>query len=91
MLKNLGHIVRGLSTCRSTAAFLLDYVEGRLDEKTARKFEAHIALCPNCQRYLDQYRTTIKMVKDLPAPEPPPELADMTCAFIKQSLNIDES
>jgi anti-sigma factor RsiW len=91
MLKILAHIVHGLPTCRSTAAFLLDYIEGRLSEKTARKFEAHISICPNCERYLEQYRETIRLVKDLPAPEPPPELADLTCAFLKEALDIKES
>ena len=70
--------------------FLLDYVEGRLDEKTARRFEQHINACPNCTRYLDQYRQTILMVKELPEPIVPPELEERTCRFILDSLKEDK-
>lgn len=90
MLNKIGHIVRGAPTCRSAAAFLLDYVEGRLGEKTSKKFEKHIAMCPNCERFLQQYRATVRMVKDIPPPQPPPELADMTCEFIKESLGLTD-
>lgn len=91
MLKKLGHMIKGFPTCRSASAFLLDYVEGRLSAKTARKFEEHIAMCPNCEHYLDQYRETIRLVKNIPAPEPPAELADMTCAFLRESLGLKDS
>ena len=79
----------GGKTCRSVGGFLLDFVEGRLDEKTARRFEEHIDACPNCKRYLDQYRQTILMLKELPVPVIPPELEERTCQFILESLNKD--
>lgn len=91
MLKKLGHMIRGFPTCRSASAFLLDYVEGRLSVKTAKRFEEHIALCPNCERFLAQYRETIRLLRDIPTPEPPPELADMTCAFLRESLGLEDS
>lgn len=84
-------MIRGFPTCRSASAFLLDYVEGRLSAKTARKFEEHLAICPNCERFLEQYRETIRMVKELPAPEPPPELADMTSEFLRASMDREKS
>ncbi|MGA7305605.1 MAG: zf-HC2 domain-containing protein [Rhodothermales bacterium] len=91
MLKKLTHMVRGLPTCRTVAAFLADYLEGRLSEKTVHKFEEHIAMCPNCGRYLQQYKETLRMLKDMPAPEPPPELAEMTCEFLRDSLGARDS
>ena len=90
MLKKIGQMVGGLRTCRSAGAFLLDYVEGRLSEKTAAKFEAHIKMCPNCATYLDQYKETVQMLNNLPAPEPPEELADLTCEFIRNALEIKD-
>lgn len=79
-------MIKGGASCRSVSAFLTDYVEGHLDQKTARRFEEHIDVCPNCRRYLDQYRETVSMVKDLPPPPIPAELEERTCAFIIQSL-----
>jgi len=84
-------MIRGHRTCRSVAAFLLDYVEGKLPEETSQTFEAHISMCPNCERYLTQYKETLSLLRDIPAPEPPAELADMTSAFLKQSLGLSES
>lgn len=73
-------------SCEKVDGFLLDYVEGRLDPETARRFEDHIELCPNCERYLEQYRETIRLVKALPPPPVPEELARRTRTFIDQSL-----
>jgi len=83
-------MIRGLPTCRSASSFLLDYVEGRLSAKTSKRFEEHIAMCPNCKQFLVQYKETIRMLKDIPAPEPPPELADMTSVFLKESLGLNK-
>ena len=82
-------MMTGGKTCRGVAGFLLDFVEGRLDEKTARRFEEHIDACTNCKRYLDQYRQTILMLKELPEPVIPPELEERTCQFILESLDED--
>ena len=86
MLKRFIQMFGGLKTCRGAADFLLDYVEGRLSTKMAAKFEAHISMCPNCAMYLEQYRETVKMLDEIPAPDPPDELADLTREFIRTSL-----
>lgn len=87
MLKMLVNMVKGVPTCRRTAAFLLDYVEGKLDPKTVALFEAHIAMCPNCELYLRQYRETVRLLNDMPPPEPPAELAEATSQFLRSSLD----
>jgi anti-sigma factor RsiW len=76
----------GGTTCRGAGKFLLDFVEGRLDEKTARRFQEHIDMCPNCRRYLEQYLRTIKLVKELPEPSIPPELEESTCQFLLDAV-----
>ena len=50
-----------LLTCRELASFLLEYVSGELPSDTRRSFEEHLAVCPNCVRYLEQYRATIEV------------------------------
>ena len=62
-------------TCRDFAAFLLDYVEGALPTDTRRRFDEHMAICPDCVQYLQHYTETIKagrlaMADDLPADFP---------------------
>ena len=37
---------------------MTDYLEGALGDRERRRFERHLALCPPCQRVLDQLRAT---------------------------------
>lgn len=50
-------------TCREFADFLADYIGGELAAPALSQFEHHLTLCPNCQRYLDGYRATVKLGK----------------------------
>jgi anti-sigma factor RsiW len=91
MLKLARYVLKGGYTCKKANDFLTDYVEGRLDEKTARLFEEHIELCPNCDEYLDQYRETVKMVKEIPETEVPSELTEKTREFLASALKKREN
>jgi anti-sigma factor RsiW len=46
-------------TCREFASFINDYLTGELPRVDRFAFERHLALCPDCERYLAQYRETI--------------------------------
>jgi len=46
-------------TCREATGFLSDYVAGELAPAVLADFERHLGRCPNCVRFLDQYRDTI--------------------------------
>jgi anti-sigma factor RsiW len=53
-------------TCREFVELVTDYLEGALDEDTVRRFEAHVALCPGCETYLDQMRETAARLGEIP-------------------------
>lgn len=46
-------------TCREASEFLLDYTSGELDAAVRTEFDVHIERCPNCLRFVMQYRATI--------------------------------
>ena len=46
-------------TCREFIDFIIDYVSGELASDVSSAFERHIADCPDCYKYLTQYRTTV--------------------------------
>lgn len=69
-------------TCEDVNGFILCYLEGVLDKKTAKQFEMHVGMCANCARYLDSYRTTVRVVKGAGEIDPPPELLELTLAFL---------
>ena len=48
-------------TCRDFADFLHRYLAATLPAPIASRFERHLSVCPNCQRYLAQYRDTVAL------------------------------
>ncbi|MCC6428173.1 MAG: zf-HC2 domain-containing protein [Phycisphaerales bacterium] len=45
--------------CRECLEFLADYLDNSLPAPQLREFEHHLADCPPCIAYLDNYRQTI--------------------------------
>ena len=52
-------------TCQELVELVTDYLDGALDPRTADAFEAHLRVCPGCERYVDQFRVTISAVGHL--------------------------
>ena len=50
-------------TCREIYGFLDDFLIRALDPSTQMAFEAHLALCRSCRRYLSTYVATIQAAK----------------------------
>lgn len=51
-------------TCQELIEFLLDYLEGDLSAAERRRFDEHLAICPQCVAYLDSYRQTVALGRD---------------------------
>ena len=49
--------------CRECTEFILRYLEGDLPPDEHASFERHMAHCPPCERYLAQYRLTVRAGK----------------------------
>lgn len=47
-------------TCREFADFIMDYLAGELPLEVKEPFTRHLSVCPNCERYLAQYRATVE-------------------------------
>ena len=48
-------------TCREFADFMADYLACELADPVRAAFDRHLALCPNCRRYLAGYEATVKL------------------------------
>lgn len=61
-------------TCREFSDFIGDYLADELPSTVRAGFERHLAVCPNCRRYLKSYEETVKLGKhafdDQEAPVP---------------------
>jgi anti-sigma factor RsiW len=60
--------------CQELVEVVTDYLEGALDRRSRRRFEAHLAACDGCEAYLEQIRTTIALSGRLRADALTPEL-----------------
>jgi anti-sigma factor RsiW len=47
--------------CRRAVELVTDYLEGALPRAQRRRFEAHLADCPDCPEYLAQIRLIIAL------------------------------
>jgi anti-sigma factor RsiW len=55
-------------TCQEFVELVTAYLEGALDADTEARFEGHLALCPGCVTYVDQFRQTIDQLGMVEAP-----------------------
>jgi anti-sigma factor RsiW len=52
--------------CQQFVELVTAYLEDQLPTADRAAFEEHLGLCPGCDRYLDQFRTTISLLGELP-------------------------
>jgi anti-sigma factor RsiW len=60
-------------SCREIVELVTDYLEGDLDATTTTAFEAHLDVCPGCQRYVEQIRETVTTLGDVSSDNLPAE------------------
>jgi anti-sigma factor RsiW len=80
-------------TCREFVDFVMAYLDGELAADECMRFDAHLAVCPDCVRYLDEYRDTVAVVRlqaagddELPA-DVPEDLVQAIAAARKPASN----
>ncbi len=65
--------------CQQAVELVTDYLEGALPRAARRRFERHLAGCPNCTEYLAQIRATIAVAGRI---SPADLTAEMRADFI---------
>jgi anti-sigma factor RsiW len=79
-MDSVSHVAR----CDECVDLLVDYLEGALPADRARALEIHLELCPACWRFVNTYRGTVSIARDLPVDDIPPELAQRLIDFLKR-------
>jgi uncharacterized protein (TIGR02118 family) len=62
--------------CQELVELVTEYLEDRLPLPERRRFDTHLAMCSACQRYLEQMRTTLRVLGRLPDDSVSPEARD---------------
>jgi anti-sigma factor RsiW len=73
--------------CRDIATLLHDYVEGALEPPLQEQLDQHLSDCPGCVAFVNTYKHTITLAKDLRCEDIPPELRRKLRSFLKQKVN----
>jgi len=69
-------------SCRELVELVTDYFDDALPRAERARFEAHVAACGGCTRYVEQLRATIAAVGRLePGAVPPDAEAALLDAF----------
>jgi anti-sigma factor RsiW len=68
-------------SCQELVELVTDYLEGALAPEEHARFEAHLAECPGCDRYVEQMRTTVVLVGMSAGLESRPEVTGLLEAF----------
>ena len=80
-------------TCREFVEFLWRYIDNDLSPSERTTFDDHLAKCPHCVKYLQQYQDTVRIskmaavaVSNDPLPTDVPE--DLVQAILKSRTNV---
>jgi anti-sigma factor RsiW len=52
--------------CNELVELVTAFLDRSLDAETERRVVDHLALCDGCERYIDQFRQTIRALGELP-------------------------
>jgi hypothetical protein len=64
-------------------ARMADYLEGDLPLEDRALFDAHLDVCDQCDRELEELQAAIALLRSLPDPEPPDDLVDVVMRRIR--------
>ncbi|MBM4256001.1 MAG: hypothetical protein FJ147_08905 [Deltaproteobacteria bacterium] len=79
-------------TCREFVEFLWCYIDNDLSPVERATFDEHLAKCPDCVKYLQQYQATTRIGKAVevsssePIPSDVPE--DLVQAILKSRIKV---
>jgi len=64
-------VTEQILTCRELIDFIAAYLDADLSPQQRDAFEYHLSLCPHCVHYLESYRETLRLEKQICADEDP--------------------
>jgi anti-sigma factor RsiW len=72
-------------TCRECAELLMEFLSEELNAERREEIRRHLQDCPPCAIYVETYQITIRLTRQLPCGELPPEVAQRLRAVLEQS------
>jgi len=63
-------------SCRDLVELVTEYLEGTLDAEAHSRFEAHLEICEGCVAYVEQMRSTMRVLGAIPEESLSPDVRD---------------
>jgi anti-sigma factor RsiW len=70
-------------SCRELVELVTDYLEDALDPVTRQRFEEHLQECDGCTAYVEQMRSTVRLLGEVPEASLSPEVRDRLLAAFR--------
>ena len=71
-------------SCKEIADLILDYLENNLDAENIKEFDRHIEGCVDCHAFLNTYKKTVSLTRQIPCEEIPDELRSRLSSLLKK-------
>ena len=72
-----------MMNCQDLTALVTEYLEGNLNTWRRLQFDLHVAMCPDCRRYLDQMKETTRVLGQAPPVALPPDVESALLELFK--------
>jgi anti-sigma factor RsiW len=72
--------------CQQAVELVSDYLEGALSPAQRRRFEAHLASCPDCPEYVAQMRAIIALAGSVTPDDLTPRMRSELISLYRQWL-----
>ena len=69
--------------CREVVELVTAYLDGSMPREDRRRFERHLTKCDGCTRYVEQMRTTVRMVGSISEESVPPNVREELLAAFR--------
>ena len=73
-------------TCKQITTLIADYLGGRLTPAVRRGFARHLRICPDCVRFLNTYRKSVKATQAIPIEEIPANVRGHVLDVLRKRL-----
>jgi predicted anti-sigma-YlaC factor YlaD len=73
-----------MMTCKELSELLFDFLDGALPKEHSDLISHHLSLCPPCVNFVESYKITVKVCRQLPPMDMPPELVERLRLALKQ-------
>jgi anti-sigma factor RsiW len=92
MHKDNERMTDGDLQCKQLVEIITDYLEGDLPDEERERFERHLTVCVGCRNYVEQMRTTLRLVGTLSAEGLPESLQqELLATFRGLRINTGSS